>query len=281
MSNIRPAAVAGAFYPAQAEALRRELARCFLAAKHPPAVANPLANTLSNMRPKALIVPHAGYIYSGEIAASAYSLLKPLREKITRVVLLGPAHRVWVPGLALPGVAEFETPLGRISLDQAGIAAISDLPQVSISAAAHAEEHSLEVQLPFLQSVLADFSILPLVVGGASPAQVAEVLDRLWGGEETLIVVSSDLSHFLDYPVARQHDTVTAQSILDLDTHLLGEQACGAHPINGLTLTARQRGLRVHLLDLRNSGDTAGGQEHVVGYAAFVFMEANRESFKS
>jgi hypothetical protein len=269
MLNIRPAAVSGAFYPAQPETLRHLLAQCFDAAK--PALSEP------RRHPKALIVPHAGYIYSGPIAASAYALLKPLRKVIQRVVLLGPVHRVWVAGLALPGVAAFETPLGQVPLDQAGIDAIADLPQVSVSPAAHAEEHSLEVHLPFLQTVLEAFKLVPLAVGGATPEHVAEVLDRLWGGDETLIVVSSDLSHFLPYAEARQIDRATANAILRLDHHLVGEQACGAYPINGLALAAQQHGLVPHLLDLRNSGDTAGDHGRVVGYGAFALMEANHE----
>lgn len=277
MFTTRPAAVAGSFYPAQPEALRCELARCFSAARN----TTDLTIKSPKTSPKALIVPHAGYIYSGEIAASAYNLLIHCRNKINNVVLLGPVHRVWVPGLALPDATAFETPLGRVKLDQAGMAAIASLPQISVSAAAHAEEHSLEVQLPFLQSVLDDFTLLPLAVGGASPEQVAEVLEKVWGGEETLIVVSSDLSHFLVYAAAQRRDAVTAQAILDLDTHLVGEQACGAHPINGLALAARRHGLVAQLLDLRNSGDTAGSQDRVVGYAAFAFMELNREPFKS
>jgi hypothetical protein len=265
MLNVRPAAVAGAFYPLQPHALRRMLEDCFDAA-------NP-----SLLRPKALIVPHAGYVYSGPIAASAYALLEPLRDIVRRVVLLGPVHRIWVKGLALPGAAAFETPLGQVTLDQAAIAAITDLPQVSVSAAAHAEEHSLEVHLPFLQTVLADFSLIPLAVGGASPEEVAEVLDRLWGGDETLIVVSSDLSHFLPYAEAKQVDTATADAILRLENHLVSEQACGANSINGLTLAARRHGLAPHLLDMRNSGDTAGDRGRVVGYAAFALVEPEHE----
>jgi len=265
MMNVRPAAVAGAFYPDQPEMLRKLLAECFIHAK------------AAALRPKALIVPHAGYIYSGPIAASAYALLQPLRELIRRVVLLGPVHRVWVSGLALPGVNAFETPLGLVPVDQAGIDAIADLPQVSLSVAAHAQEHSLEVHLPFLQSVLSNFSLIPLAVGGASPEEVAQVLDRLWGGEETLIVISSDLSHFLPYADAKQVDNATADAILKLNTHLVGEQACGAHPINGLLLAAKRHGLVPHLLDLRNSGDTAGDRNRVVGYGAFALVEPDHE----
>ena len=266
MMKVRPAAVAGMFYPAQPEVLRGILKECFDHAHAAP------------FRPKALIVPHAGYIYSGPIAASAYALLKPLRTIIRRVVLLGPVHRVWVQGLALPTVSAFATPLGEVPLDQAGIDAITDLAQVSISAAAHAEEHSLEVHLPFLQSVLADFSLIPLAVGGASAEAVAEVLDRLWGGDETLIVVSSDLSHYLPYTEARQVDAATANAILALNSHLVGEQACGANPINGLMLAAKRRGLTPHLLDMRNSGDTAGDRSRVVGYGAFALVEPQHEN---
>jgi len=265
MLNVRPPAVSGSFYPGNVAALRHMLAECFASVKPAP------------LRPKALIVPHAGYIYSGPIAATAYALLEPLRSVIRRVVLLGPVHRVWVPGLALPGVAAFETPLGQVPLDQAGIAAIADLPQVTVSPAAHAEEHSLEVHLPFLQTILADFSLVPLAVGGASPEDVAEVLDLLWGGDETLIVVSSDLSHFLPYAEAKHVDAATANAILKLNSHLVGEQACGAYPINGLMLAAKRHGLVPHLLDMRNSGDTAGDHGRVVGYGAFALVEPEHE----
>jgi len=266
MVTVRPPAVAGMFYPGDAMALRQMIQGCFGRAHAVPGV-----------RPKALIVPHAGYIYSGPVAASAYALLEPLRTVIRHVVLLGPVHRVWVPGLALPGVGAFSTPLGTVPVDQAAIARIADLPQVEVSAAAHAQEHSLEVHLPFLQSVLADFDLVPLAVGEASAEEVAEVLDRLWGGEETLIVVSSDLSHFLSHQDAERTDHATAQAILRLDSHLDGQQACGAYPINGLMLAAKRRGLEAHVLDLRNSGDTAGDHRQVVGYGAFAFSEPPQE----
>jgi hypothetical protein len=263
MPSIRPPAVAGSFYPGNPTELAT-MVQGFLAAAGPPP-----------LRPKALIAPHAGYIYSGPIAASAYALLQPLRASIKRVVLLGPVHRVWTPGLALPGVEAFDTPLGRVKLDQEAIAAIDGLKQVQVHPAAHAQEHSLEVHLPFLQTVLADFTLVPLAVGGASPEAVAEVLDHLWGGAETLIVVSSDLSHFLPYQNAQAVDRATVQAILDFNTHLVGEQACGCHPINGMMLAARKYGLTPHLLDLRNSGDTAGDRNRVVGYASFAFTEGN------
>ena len=265
MQTVRPPAVAGMFYPDNPAELATMLSG-FLAEAQPVP-----------MRPKALIAPHAGYVYSGPIAASAYALLRPLRASIKRVILLGPVHRVWTPGLALPGVEAFETPLGRVTLDQDAIAAIDGLPQVQVHPAAHLQEHSLEVQLPFLQSLLDDFTLVPLAVGGASPEAVAEVLDVLWGGAETLIVVSSDLSHFLSYQEAQHVDRATVQEILDCNSHLMGEQACGCHAINGLLLAACRRGLSPHLLDLRNSGDTAGDRNRVVGYAAIAFTEAVTE----
>ena len=221
--------------------------------------------------PKALIVPHAGYIYSGAIAASAYAALKAIASRIRRVVLLGPTHRVAVRGLALPGADAFDTPLGRVALDASGARALAHLPQVGVSTQAHALEHSLEVQLPFLQSVLSDFTLLPLAVGSATAEEVAEVLETVWGGDETLIVISSDLSHYLPYSIAQRVDNETAQSILKLRQPIEHDQACGGTPINGLIIAAQKHRLAPHLLDIRNSGDTAGSHDHVVGYAAFAF----------
>lgn len=269
MLNVRPPAVAGMFYPGQTVALRLSLDDCFAQDR------SEMAHLPPGCRPKALVAPHAGYIYSGPVAASAYALLAPLKDVIRRVVLLGPVHRVWVPGLALPGADGFETPLGSVPVDHEALHAVADLPQVTFSPAAHEQEHSLEVHLPFLQTVLADFRLVPLAVGGASAEEVAQVLDRLWGGEETLIVVSTDLSHYLPYRDAVAKDQITAQAILNLDCHLQGDQACGAAPLNGLLLAARRRGLGAHLLDLRNSGDTAGDRQRVVGYGAFAFTEAD------
>jgi MEMO1 family protein len=264
--SVRPAAVAGTFYPEPAMRLASEVGD-LLAAASPRTTAT---------RPKAVIVPHAGYVYSGPIAASLYAMLAALRASVSRVVLLGPTHRVAVVGLALPDCRAFATPLGMIPVDQNAVAEIADLPQVVVSAAAHAQEHSLEVQLPFLQTVLGDFSLLPLAVGDTSPQAVAQVIERLWGGDETLIVVSSDLSHYLPYADARRIDAQTAQAIVDLDAAIDHRQACGATPINGLLLAARAHGLHAELLDLRNSGDTAGDRTRVVGYGAFAFGEAQR-----
>lgn len=225
--------------------------------------------------PKALIAPHAGYVYSGATAARAYACLAPGRQTIRRVVLLGPVHRVPVRGLALPGVDAFATPLGEIEVDPVAVAAITGLRQVLVSPTAHALEHSLEVQLPFLQAVLDDFKLVPLAVGDATPAEVAEVLELLWGGAETLIVISSDLSHFLPYQAAQSVDRETVQQILALSSSLSHQQACGAAPVNGLLLAARRHRLQPQLLELCNSGDTAGDKGRVVGYASFSFMEGS------
>jgi AmmeMemoRadiSam system protein B len=266
MTTIRQPAVAGLFYPAEPKQLAHDVQQLLGEARI--RAARPF-----DLIPKALIVPHAGYIYSGAIAATAYATLPPIAAHIRRVVLLGPTHRVAVRGLALPGADAFETPLGRVILDTAGAAAIAHLPQVSVNAQAHALEHSLEVQLPFLQSVLDDFTLLPLAVGLASAEEVAEVLETVWGGEETLIVISSDLSHYLPYATAQQVDKVTAQSILKLRLPIAHDQACGGTPVSGLIIAAQQHHLTPHLLDLRNSGDTAGTQDQVVGYGSFAFTE--------
>ena len=261
--DSRPAAVAGMFYPESAPLLAGAVTEMLdQAATNPP------------LRPKAIIAPHAGYIYSGPIAASAYAPLAELRGTIRRVVLLGPTHRVAVDGLAVPTCSAFSTPLGKVMVDQKAIASIADLPQIAASDEAHAQEHSLEVQLPFLQTVLGEFSLLPLAVGDASAEEVAEVLERVWGGDETLIVVSSDLSHYLNYDAACLTDSRAARQILELDPTLNHHQACGATPINGLLLAARHHKLHGKLLDLRNSGDTAGDKSRVVGYGAFAFIES-------
>jgi AmmeMemoRadiSam system protein B len=271
MSTIRPPAVAGLFYPGEPALLQSMVDQLLDDASTQAAIAAQPA--LAAQQPKALIVPHAGYIYSGSTAAQAYAALAPWRKSIRRVILLGPTHRVAVNGLALPEAHTFVTPLGKIAIDPAARAAIVDLPQVGSSDRVHAQEHSLEVHLPFLQRVLDDFALLPLAVGETSPAEVAEVIDRLWGGPETLIVISSDLSHFLPYATAQTVDRESCEHILALDTTLHPEQACGAFPINGLLLAARQHGLQPRLLASCNSGDTAGDRNRVVGYASFAFYE--------
>ncbi len=267
-ANPRHAVVAGRFYPEKPESLTREISRLFAGIGYSNEA--PAGKSL-----KAIIAPHAGYIFSGEIAATAFSLLRPLRGTIHRVVLLGPTHYTAVRGLALPANDAFATPLGAVPIDQEAAMAISKLPQVVLSDMAHTREHSLEVEIPFLQYALSDFSLLPLAVGKVSPSAVAEVLECLWGGKETLIVASTDLSHYLSYEDAKHIDAKTAQQILDLDPMINHYQACGAIPVNGLLLAARKHGLQPRQLDLRNSGDTAGDRDRVVGYGAFAFFENN------
>jgi len=260
-TQIRNPAVAGSFYPADAAQLQ-QLISSFLSQ----------AEAHLGPAPKAIIAPHAGYIYSGPVAASAYINLLPVKEDIKRVVLLGPSHRVPLSGLAASSASHFATPLGLIPLDTEAVAEICHLPQVSINDEAHLFEHSLEVHLPFLQTVLGDFCLVPLVVGQASPEQVDEVLARLWDGPETLLVISSDLSHYHDYAVAQQLDKKTSQAIEQLDyQHIQYENACGRDPVNGLLHLAERLGLKATTVDLRNSGDTAGPHDQVVGYGAYLF----------
>lgn len=261
MTQLRNPAVAGMFYPAEA-----------------PILQTMLSNFLSGIEqefappPKAMIVPHAGYIYSGPVAANAYRRLWPARDSIRRVVLLGPSHRVPLRGLAASSADAFVTPLGQVLLDRVAIDQILDLPQVKLMDLAHAFEHSLEVQLPFLQTVLTDFRLVPLVVGDASPREVGEVLETLWGGDETLILISSDLSHYHDYETAKHMDQATSNAIEHLHPEAIDyDGACGRNGINGLLLVAEHHGLQARTIDLRNSGDTAGPRDQVVGYGAYVF----------
>ena len=256
------------FYPGEQGALARALEAMLATARTSSAM--PV--------PKVIIAPHAGYIYSGPVAASAYALLAPARATVRRAVLLGPAHRVAVRGLALPAAGAFATPLGTVAVDRDASELLRKLPQVAISDAAHALEHSLEVHLPFLQTVLEKFTLVPLAVGHAAPAAVAEVLDALWGGPETLVVISSDLSHYHPYQEAQHMDRATADAILQSRADITHEQACGATPVSGLAIVAQRRGLVPELLDLRNSGDTAGDKSRVVGYGAFAFYENSRHA---
>ncbi len=265
MPTKRSAAVSGLFYPSDPGQLARDV-RCYLDQARP-----------HKLVPKAIVVPHAGYIYSGAIAAEAYATLHAAATMVHRVILLGPTHRVPVRGLVLPGVDSFETPFGTIPIDPVSIDAIGDLGQVTVNAYAHAQEHSLEVQLPFLQTVLKDFTLLPLAVGMASAAEVSEVLEAVWGGNETLIVISSDLSHYQPYSMAKRIDYQTVQSILGLQLPISHESACGATPINGLITAARNHQLTPKLLDMCNSGDTAGDRDQVVGYASIAFVEGNAD----
>lgn len=271
MHTIRPAAVAGSFYAGDSRTLAENIDVLLKnAANAAPYAATPAHRV---MPPKAVIVPHAGYIYSGQTAAMAYSRLATWHDVIKRVILLGPVHRVPVRGLALPDVDAFATPLGEVKLDTDAIASISAMKQITASYPAHAQEHSLEVQLPFLQTVLDDFKLVPLAVGDTSPAEVAEVLEALWGSPETVIVVSSDLSHFLPYAAAAEVDKSTVKNILNMQGGLTHHQACGGTPVNGLIIAAKNHHLQPTLLDLCNSGDTAGDRQRVVGYASLIFTE--------
>lgn len=268
MGHLRKPAVAGAFYPAQPQQLAADVA-AFLAAA-PPSKAGV---------PKAVIAPHAGYIYSGPIAASVYARLAPAKGRITRVVLMGPSHRVGFKGIAGCTADAYETPLGIIPIDKPGYAQALAFPDTGILDAAHENEHSLEVHLPFLQSVLGSFSLVPLVVGDAPPELVAKVLEAVWGGPETLIVISTDLSHYLDYDKAKSTDHAACQAIEHLDpAGLKDDQACGRIPVKGLLIEAKKHGLKVETVDLRNSGDTSGPKDRVVGYGAWAFTAPEGET---
>jgi AmmeMemoRadiSam system protein B len=262
MATARAPAVAGLFYPAD-RAVLHDTVSALLDGVGTDAGAEP---------PKALIVPHAGYVYSGPVAASGYALLAPARERIRKVVLLGPAHRVAFDGLAVSSAEAFLTPLGPVPVDAGAVATVLELPGCRLLDEAHEPEHSLEVHLPFLQESLAAFELVPLVVGDADAATVAAVLERLWGGDETLIVVSSDLSHYHDYATARAMDGETSEAIEALDPGRIGYgQACGRNPVNGLLHAARTHGLTATTVDLRNSGDTSGTRDSVVGYGTYAF----------
>jgi AmmeMemoRadiSam system protein B len=253
-------AVAGVFYPDDPDELRQQV-HAYLSA----------ANAGRIDTPKALIAPHAGYIYSGPVAANAYAQLGAIAERIRRVVILAPSHHVGFRGIAVSSADLFQTPLGMLEVDKMAVAQVRELPQVHPLDDAFEHEHSLEVQLPFLQEILEDFRIVPLVVGDAEPADVEQVLEALWGGDETLIVISSDLSHYNDYETAREMDKETSEAIENLQPGDISfHQACGRIPVNGLLMAARQHQLQATTVDLRNSGDTAGSKDRVVGYGAYV-----------
>lgn len=256
--RVRPPALAGLFYPAAPDTLARTAAGLLASA----AAAGPPA--------RYLIAPHAGWVYSGEVAAAAY---RRIPAGIRRVLLLGPVHRMWTAGMAVPSVDAFATPLGDVPLDREALAALARLPGVAVDDRPHRDEHAIEVHLPFLQVALGDFTLIPVLVGGAPAAAVAELIGACDDGQ-TLVLVSSDLSHFHDYATAKRLDARTAQRILALDSDLVGEEACGAAAINGLAQYARVRGLTAELLDLRNSGDTAGPRDRVVGYGSFALRPA-------
>jgi AmmeMemoRadiSam system protein B len=265
-AKVRPAAVAGQFYSGDRRLLQADVTSLLTDAP-----------TYRGSPAKAVIAPHAGYIYSGKIAATAFAVFREIAKTVTRVVLIGPAHYVALRGIAMPTVDAFETPLGRVPLDQEALAAVAAVPFVLAADAPHAPEHALEVELPFLQTLLGPFRVVPLLVGDAEPRDVAELLRRLWGGAETLIVISSDLSHYHDYETARRLDTATAAAIERGDFVQLGpSNACGFLPIAGLLIEAMRRGLAAQRLALCNSGDTAGRRDQVVGYGAWAFAAAHR-----
>lgn len=258
--SIRPAAVAGTFYSDDPDQLRADILYYLKG-----------ASRNVNTSPKAIIAPHAGYVYSGSVAASAYAQLEPLVEKIKHVILLGPAHRLAFRGIATPDADIFATPLGQVKINRTLCQAAEQFDFVQPIPAAHAQEHSLEVQLPFLQTLLADFDLTPLLVGDCSADNVARLLDTLWGGDETLIVISTDLSHYHNYEVARRLDAITSRAIEQLQPdNISHESACGRTPLNGLLTLAKQKQLQINTLDLRNSGDTAGSKDRVVGYGAYA-----------
>jgi MEMO1 family protein len=260
MDNIRQPAVAGTFYPARGRELHDMLETLLVA-----------TTRVVQTPPKALILPHAGYIYSGPVAATGYARLRSVADVVQRVIVMGPSHRVAFHGLAVPGSSVFRTPLGDIALDTGTIQTLLALPQVHLDNEAHRLEHSIEVHLPFLQEVLDSFVLVPIVVGDAAPAEVCDVISMLWDGPETLLIVSSDLSHYHDYETATRLDRATSRAIETLAYENIGyEQACGRNPVSGLLRYARQQGLAVETLDLRNSGDTAGPRDQVVGYGAYV-----------
>lgn len=263
---IRPAAVAGMFYPSSKTELEQMVSALLARTEE-------LSNKTNekNVRPKAIIVPHAGYVYSGETAAKVYARLKPFADSIKRVVLLGPAHRVGFYGIAAPAATHFETPLGDIPLDQEAMQRALKIEGVFTLDEAHQQEHSLEVQLPFLQQILGNFTLAPFVVGDAPDELTARLLSELWGDDKTLIVISSDLSHFLDYATATQRDAQTAAHIESFEGEKIGpHEACGYHPVRGLLRVARQKDLAIERIALCNSGDTAGDKSRVVGYASYL-----------
>jgi AmmeMemoRadiSam system protein B len=269
--SVRPTAVAGLFYAQDPSVLARDVDRLLAQARRAgPAQSAPSPET----PPKALIAPHAGYVYSGPTAALAYAPLEPFAGIITRVVLLAPSHRVGFGGLATCDAEAYDTPLGPVPLDRDWMARLEGLPGVLRLDQAHGPEHAIEVHLPFLKRVLGSFTLVPLVCGKARAETVAAALERLWGGPETLVVVSTDLSHYLTYEACQAKDDATARAIDALDGDDLGPQeACGHVPLTGLLALARTRGLSIERIDLRNSGDTAGSRDRVVGYGAWRLRE--------
>ena len=264
MGNIKQPCVDGYFYPGNPEILKKTVHTLIMKAK-----------SYDIEPPKAIIAPHAGYVYSGPVAATIYKTLIPSKDLIKRVVLLGPAHRLAFNGIATTNCEGFATPLGNVPIDLKAITSVLSLPNIQVLEHAYDMEHSLEVQLPFLQVILSNFSLVPFVVGNAKADDVANLILHLWGGPETLIVISSDLSHYYDYATAQNFDLAASKAITDLAADdLKDHHACGRLPIKGLLLASAKLQLQAQVLDLRNSGDTAGAKDRVVGYGAYHFKGA-------
>lgn len=271
----RPPAVAGSFYPGARRSLLRTIDDLLADARasHPTLAADSSSTLPNNPPPKALISPHAGYVYSGSMAARGFATLNPHAQPISRVVVAGPAHRVAVRGIAVPSVGAFATPLGKVTIDQAAVGRLTAAGLVVVRDDVHADEHSLEVQLPFLQRLLGEFSLVPLAVGDLPPDEVAEVLEAVWGGPGTLLIISTDLSHYESYERARELDADTVARIMASDASIGDRLACGARPLNGFLSVAANRGLQPTLLGMCNSGDTAGDRRRVVGYVSVAWHE--------
>lgn len=274
-ASVRPAAVAGLFYPAAADELRAMLDSYLTQARvnliGQVSAQQSQAESLDSPRsPKVIIVPHAGYIYSGLVAAHAYALIESMAASVSKVLLIGPAHRVYLQGGALPQSQYFETPLGQVRIERRSVEMLEGKPYITVSNLPHQQEHSLEVQLPFLQRCLNQFELIPLLIGESDPHEMAELLEQLWGGEETLVVISTDLSHFHRYVEATNLDRITCQKIVEGQETIFPEQACGSSSLNALMPQLKRHQLRLAQLSYQNSGDTAGDKDRVVGYASFA-----------
>ena len=269
--SVRPPAVASLFYPGEAAELKQNLREMLDEASE---AEDPNEDLPADQYLKALIVPHAGYVYSGTTAARAYHLLRKNRDDFRRVIILGPAHRVWLEGIAFPGTDAFETPLGRIPLAKQQIRELLRFPEVQLRDDAHQDEHCLEVQLPFLQEILNEFELIPAVVGEISPDSLSGLLENLLEDPQNLLLLSTDLSHFHSYSEAQEIDQETAEAIETFeDDKILPEHACGTLPLRGLLRHARTQGWKIQRLGLCNSGDTAGSKDRVVGYGAWALSE--------
>ena len=265
INPVREAAVAGIFYPADVYQLKND-------------INGYLQHITDNNsgKPKILITPHAGYKYSAQVAASAFAKLRPFKDKIKKVFLLGPSHRVYVNGVALPKEKSFKTPLGIIKVDSDIVEQISKTKPFKFKSTAHKNEHSLEVSLPFLQVVLGNFEIIPMLYGEANPHEIAQTIQPYLERDDSILIVSADLSHYLDYSTAKKVDEQTANNIKEgktVDHH----QSCGATAINTALIMAQNFGLVPQMLNMANSGDVIGDKDSVVGYGAWSFEKNNED----